>query len=175
MSCLVPFPIVVILYGRFAQLNVFGTPSQATKPNRIEGIKQSIAAKWGRNYGQVEVGTLIASLYIMALSPLSTVSLIKLFTFFYFHQWSYLLKVNFRTVFSVEWWIVLQHQKMGETVAVNFQTCCRLCLSDKADVLKSVFDESTEDRSLLQKISQFIAIQVCKFTVFASILFMFSS
>lgn len=64
---------------------------------------------------------------------------------------------------------------MGETVNVNFQTCCRLCLSDKADVLKSVFDESTEDRSLLQKISQFIAIQVCKFTVFASILFMFSS
>lgn len=83
--------------------------------------------------------------------------------------------MNFNTVFSVELCIVLKHQKMDETANVNFQTCCRLCLSDKADVLKSVFDESTEDRCLPQKISQFIAIQVCKSTVFVSILFLFSS
>lgn len=43
------------------------------------------------------------------------------------------------------------------------------------DVLKSVFDESTEDRSLPQKISQFIAIQVSKSTIFALNLLIFSS
>lgn len=64
---------------------------------------------------------------------------------------------------------------MSETTTANFQSCCRLCLSDKADVLKSVFDESNEDRTLPQKISQFIAIQVCKSTVFVTILFLFSS
>lgn len=55
---------------------------------------------------------------------------------------------------------------MSEIRTDNFQSCCRLCLSDKVDDLKFVFDESIEDRSLPRKISQFIAIQVSKSTGF---------
>lgn len=83
--------------------------------------------------------------------------------------------MDFFIVFSVYQCLKTKHQKMSDTTTANFQSCCRLCLSDKADVLKSVFDESNEDRLLPQKISQFIAIQVCKSTVLATILFLFSS
>ncbi|XP_018574091.1 zinc finger protein 91-like isoform X2 [Anoplophora glabripennis] len=44
----------------------------------------------------------------------------------------------------------------------NFQSCCRLCLCEKMDTLKSVFDEAVEDRTLPQKISQFVAVEITR-------------
>ncbi|XP_074029366.1 uncharacterized protein isoform X2 [Leptinotarsa decemlineata] len=42
----------------------------------------------------------------------------------------------------------------------NFQSCCRLCLTEKLDTSKSIFDETVEDRELPQKISQFVGIDI---------------
>lgn len=55
----------------------------------------------------------------------------------------------------------------------NFQSCCRLCLCEKMDTLKSVFDEAAEDRTLPQKISQFVAVEVSEFVFVRSSMWVF--
>ncbi|XP_064211337.1 zinc finger protein 62 isoform X2 [Tribolium castaneum] len=49
---------------------------------------------------------------------------------------------------------------MADSRLVNFITCCRLCLSDSVDDLKSVFDESVDDRGLQQKISACLGVEI---------------
>ncbi|KAJ8980918.1 hypothetical protein NQ317_011559 [Molorchus minor] len=51
-------------------------------------------------------------------------------------------------------------EAMADSRLGNFQSCCRLCLCEKSDVLKSLFDETVEDRSLPQKILQFVAVEI---------------
>ncbi|XP_028130919.1 zinc finger protein 521 isoform X1 [Diabrotica virgifera virgifera] len=49
---------------------------------------------------------------------------------------------------------------MAEAENIDFQACCRLCLSEMVDSLKSIFDETPEDESLSEKILQSVAIEV---------------
>jgi hypothetical protein len=49
---------------------------------------------------------------------------------------------------------------MADSRLANFNACCRLCLSDTLDNLKSIFDESVDDRGLQQKISTSLGVEV---------------
>lgn len=42
----------------------------------------------------------------------------------------------------------------------NFSECCRLCLSEQVDTLKSIFDDATDDSALPEKIYTFLSIQI---------------
>lgn len=62
---------------------------------------------------------------------------------------------------------------MADPKLGNFQSCCRLCLCEKMDTLKSVFDEAVEDRTLPQKILQFVAVEVSEFVFVVSSIWVF--
>ncbi|XP_060529484.1 zinc finger protein 62-like [Cylas formicarius] len=49
---------------------------------------------------------------------------------------------------------------MAESRQDNFQSCCRLCLSDRQETFKSVFDASLNHKDLPQKIMQFVSIEI---------------
>lgn len=61
---------------------------------------------------------------------------------------------------------VLKTNNMSESRLVNFNSCCRLCLSDAMDNLKSIFDESVDDRALQQKISVSLSVEVSRIFTF---------
>ncbi|XP_056644575.1 zinc finger protein 62 homolog isoform X1 [Diorhabda sublineata] len=49
---------------------------------------------------------------------------------------------------------------MAEGEIVDFQSCCRLCLTEIVESIKSIFDETVEDRRLSEKIQQSVAIEI---------------
>ncbi|XP_063921648.1 zinc finger protein 43-like isoform X1 [Zophobas morio] len=49
---------------------------------------------------------------------------------------------------------------MSESRMANFSSCCRLCLADSVDNLKSIFDESADDRGLQGKISSCLGVEI---------------
>lgn len=62
---------------------------------------------------------------------------------------------------------------MAESKHGNFQSCCRLCLTEKLENLKSVFDGGNEDRSLSEKISEFVAVEVSDSSLFTPLIVLF--
>lgn len=50
--------------------------------------------------------------------------------------------------------------------AMNYQSCCRLCLSERMDSLQSIFGETPNDPDLTKKILQHLNIEVSKFIDF---------
>ncbi|KAG5873818.1 hypothetical protein JTB14_012262 [Gonioctena quinquepunctata] len=49
---------------------------------------------------------------------------------------------------------------MSDPRLCNFQSCCRLCLTERLDTLKSIFDETVEDQALSLKIFQFVGVEI---------------
>lgn len=45
--------------------------------------------------------------------------------------------------------------------AANYSSCCRLCMMDKVDSLRPIFDDdATESQALVEKIVDFLGIEV---------------
>lgn len=49
---------------------------------------------------------------------------------------------------------------MADREMGNYSFCCRLCLSEKQDSLKSVFDDASRGDMLVEKISTVVGVTV---------------
>lgn len=53
-----------------------------------------------------------------------------------------------------------EENTMADRGLGNYNSCCRLCLCEKPDSLKSVFDDVSGNPALVHKISAFVGVMV---------------